>query len=136
MAEASPQIKAIVYQAVAELDDQHGTALRQEIINVTGLDAHLVDGAIKSLIDDDMSVRRVRNGVFKTVKFFEEPAISFTPLDDGRFKLEVNDDVLTLTPRALRLIFGMFAGFAMMHGRMPIEPKDRGLTQANLPLFP
>ncbi len=42
MAEASPQIKAIVYRAVADLEDQWGTAQRPEIVNVTKLDQHLV----------------------------------------------------------------------------------------------
>lgn len=139
MAEASPQIKAVVYQAIAHLESRgaSGVAERIEIGHLTGMQdtMHLVDGAIKSLIDDDKSVQRLRGGVFKTVTHFPYQLLYISHQQDGRVKLEVDDTVTLLTPLSASVIGTQFAGYAMYPGRFQATHRSQRPMMPSLPLF-
>jgi len=128
---AAPHIKAKVYQAIVDLHHQYGVARRDSILNVTGLKFSLVDEAVKSLREEDLTITRIKGGFFVPVQCYEETPVSVTGLDDGRYKLESGDEVITLTPRAARMVVALLGGIALLHGRLHGEPYNPGLPQVD-----
>lgn len=129
---AAPDIKAKVYQAICDLTGQYGFARRDSIINVTGLKFSLVDEAVKSLREEDLTINRIKGGYFTPVKCFQEEPVSVTGLDDGRYKLECGDQVVTFTPRAARMAVALLGGVALLHGRLHGEPLNHSLVPADI----
>ena len=127
---AAPDIKAKVYQAICQLTRQHSYARRDAIINLTGLKFSLVDEAVKSLREEDLTINRIKGGFFTPVKVFEEFPPGVTVLDDGRYKLEHGDEMMTVTPRAASIFAVLLAGAAVLNGRMlpmALEPQPQRL---------
>jgi len=104
----------VVYQAVRDLSTESAIARREALRKRTGLPYSIIDEAIKRLREDEGSVYRLRSGAFVPIDRYEEEAISATVLIDGHVKLEVGDQLLTLTPRGCAKIMGLLVGAAMM----------------------
>ncbi|KWT71341.1 hypothetical protein APY03_6535 [Variovorax sp. WDL1] len=103
----------MVLDAVDELHALEQVVTRETLVEHTGLKLAIVDDRIGALIEDGQ-VHRVRNGVFVPAeKHPPARAISKTVMPDGLVKLEIGDDVLTLTPREDRALAALQAGVAV-----------------------
>lgn len=102
-----------IYDAVCELHALEQVATRETVAELTGLKLSIVDDRLRDLRDDGQ-VRRVLRGVYVPVEV-HPPArsISKTVLTDGTVKIEIGDEVLTLTPREDRALAMLQAGAAM-----------------------
>jgi len=114
---AAPHHVEKVFDTIREMTNQKGFALRQEIINATGLKHSLVDESIKDLIEDQGRVIKLRSGVCAAKPMFEEFPSSTTALLDGRLKIENGEQMMTITPLAARDIVKQLAGQVMFHGK-------------------
>lgn len=127
---AAPDIKAKVYQAICALSRQHGFARRDSIISYTGLKFSLVDEAVKSLREEDLTINRLKGGYFTPVKVFEEHTPGVMVLEDGQYKLELGDQMMTVTPRAASIFAVLLNGVAVHSGRMlpmALDPPPQSL---------
>ena len=80
---------------------------------LTGLKLSIVDDRLRALVDDE-KLKRVLRGVYVPVENHPPArAISKTILPDGMVKLEIGDEVLTLTPREDRALAMLMSGSAM-----------------------
>ncbi len=104
----------VVYQAVRDLTDEETVARRESLRKRTGLPYSIIDEAIKRLREDEGSVYRLKSGSFLPIDRYDEEAISATVLTDGHVKLEVGDQLMTLTPRGCAKVMGLLVGAAMM----------------------
>lgn len=96
-----------VYEAVRELRAADQIATRETVAELSGLKLAVVDDRLRTLVDDGMLKRLIR-GIYELVEQYP-PArvISKTVLPGGYVKLEIGDELLTLTPqedRALALL--------------------------------
>ncbi|MCO5976802.1 hypothetical protein [Ideonella oryzae] len=101
-----------VYDAVVDLHALEQVATRETVARLTGLKLTVVDDRLRALVDDQ-KLKRVLRGVYVPVET-HPPArdISKTILSDGRVKIEIGDEVLTLTPREDRMLSSLMAGTA------------------------
>jgi len=96
--------KETVLEAVRELAAQEQLVTRETLAEHTGLSMTVVDDRIAVLVDDG-SVIRVQRGVFIPAPVWPAARpISKTILPDGFVKIEIGDEVLTLTPRESRAL--------------------------------
>ena len=101
-----------VSDAVRELYELGQTVTRHTVAELTGLKMSVVDDRLRALVDDG-KLRRLVRGVYKPIEQHPEPRPMFFGLmTDGFVKLEVGDDVLTLTPAEARRIARAMGGFA------------------------
>ncbi len=102
-----------ILDAVCELHALEQVATRETVAELTGLKQAIVDDRLKFLTDDGR-LKRVLRGVYVPVEV-HPPArsISKTVLSDGMVKIEIGDDVLTLTPREDRTLAMLLSGSAM-----------------------
>jgi len=113
MSRPSPHTN-IVYRAVRDLSDEESIARRESLKKRTGLPFSIIDEAIKRLREDEGSVYRLKSGAFIPIEKYEEEAISATVMVDGHVKIEVGDQLMTLTPRGCAKMMGLLVGAAMM----------------------
>jgi len=113
MSRPSPHTN-IVYRAVRDLSDEESIARRESLKKRTGLPFSIIDEAIKRLREDEGSVYRLKSGAFVPIEKYEEEAISATVMIDGHVKIEVGDQLMTLTPRGCAKMMGLLVGAAMM----------------------
>ncbi|QEL64758.1 hypothetical protein OTERR_12820 [Oryzomicrobium terrae] len=100
----------LVFEAVQDLHAMEQVVTRETLAEHTGLKLTVIDDRIAILVDDG-AVLRVQRGVF--VPAPEHPParpISKTILPGGAVKIEIGDDVLTLTPRESRMLGELTAG--------------------------
>lgn len=84
---------------------------RETLVDVTGLKKTNVDEQLKTLIDEEMTVIRVKAGFFQPVIVFPETrAISKTVMRGGLVKLEVGSEYLALSPAENRIMKELFGG--------------------------
>lgn len=101
-----------VFDAVCEIRSLDGIATRDTVAELTGLKLTIVDDRLSALVDEGR-LKRVLRGVYEVVEAYPEPrAISCTHLPNTWVKVEVGDEVLTLTPREARMLGRAVAGFA------------------------
>lgn len=101
-----------VYEAVQELRSLEQIATRVTVAELTGLNQAIVDDRLRALVDDGRLSRLIR-GVYEVVDSHPPArAISKTLMPDGLVKLEIGDEVLTLTPREDRMLASILAGSA------------------------
>lgn len=103
----------IVLQAVQDLHAQEQIVTRETLVEVTGLKLVIVDDRLAALVDD-MLIKRVQRGVYVPAEQ-HPPArvISKMLLPDGTVKIDIGDQVLTLTPREDRMLAALQAGVMM-----------------------
>lgn len=101
-----------IYAAVQELRELGQEATRHTIAQLTGLKMTVVDDRLRTLADDGR-LRRLVRGVYDLEKPYPPPRpMFFGILADGFVKLEVGDDVLTLSPTETRRLARGLGGFA------------------------
>ena len=113
MTAPAPTSTQRIYDAVCELHALEQVATRETVAELTGLKLAIVDDRLRALMDDGR-VKRVLRGVYVPVEV-HPPArsISKTVLTDGTVKIEIGDEVLTLTPREGRALAMLQAGAVM-----------------------
>lgn len=99
-----------VYDAVRELRNLEQIATRETVAELTGLKLSVVDDRLRALVDDG-KLKRLLRGIYELVEIFPPPrAISKTVLPNGTVKIEVGDELLTLTPSEDRTLALLQAG--------------------------
>ncbi|UZA02078.1 hypothetical protein LP092_08710 [Moraxella bovis] len=116
--------KQTVLEAVIDLHNKETPASRTTIAKLTGIKQTAVDECLKRLADDEL-IYRLCSGVYSpVVQHPPQRTIYKTMLPDGTVKLDIGDDVLTLTPKEARTLGGlMYAeatefGLLTLHHRM------------------
>lgn len=101
-----------VYEAIVELNNQQQVATRYSVQALTGMPLGRVDDRIKALVIQER-IKRQLKGQYVPVKTHPPArAISKTLMPDGMVKIEIGDDVLTLTPAEDRALSTLMAGAA------------------------
>ena len=101
-----------VYDAIVELHNLQQPATRYTVQELTGLPMSKVDDRIKTLVEREQ-IKRVLRGQYVPVEQ-HPPArpISKTLLSGGLVKIEIGDEVLTLTPTEDRALASLMMGAA------------------------
>lgn len=111
-AASQPTSTQRVYDAVQELRALGQEATRHTVAQLTGLKMSVVDDRLRTLVHDERLTRTVR-GVYELAKQYPPPRpMFFGILADGFVKVEVGDDVLTLSPEEARTMGRGLGGFA------------------------
>lgn len=85
--------------AMRDLRDRGRVCTRQVLSELLGLKLQIIDDHIKRMKDTGV-VRGVVNGVFELAEEnYSDRPVSATYLTDGRVKIEVGDDMLTVSMR-------------------------------------
>ena len=101
-----------ILDTVQELHNLEQIVTREAVQEATGLTLTTVDDRLCVLVDNG-DILRVGRGVFvPAVRHPPARVISKTVMPDGSVKIEIGDEVLTLTPREDRHLAGMMAGSA------------------------
>lgn len=99
-----PNNKKNVLEAVIDLYNKEIPASRTTISQTTGIKQSTVDECLKALANDEY-IYRLCNGIYAPVA--QHPAariVSKIVLQDGTVKIDIGDDVLTLTPKEARAL--------------------------------
>ncbi|ADU36211.1 hypothetical protein [Variovorax paradoxus] len=112
MADARKSTTALVLEAVQDLHAQEQIVTRETLAELTGLKLSVIDDRVGTLADDG-AILRVQRGVYVPAPQ-HPPArpMSKTVMPNGMVKIEIGDDVLTLTPREDRSLANLMAGAA------------------------
>lgn len=106
--------KSMVLDSMQDLFNQGRPVTRERLAEMTGLTLTVVDDRVKALVNDGEAVR-VDRGVYEPVARHAAPRImSRTNLPGGLVKLEIGDEMLTLTPSECRTLGEMLAGTAAL----------------------
>lgn len=101
-----------VFDAVRDLREVDQIATRETVAELTGLKMAIVDDRLRALVDDG-KLKRLLRGVYELVETFPEPRPIYCGiLHSGMVKLELGEDVLTLTPSEARRTARALGGFA------------------------
>lgn len=110
-----------VFQAVLQLGETSQPATRETVQVVTGLRQTVVDDRLRALADDGR-LRRLTRGLYEIKEVFAPPrAMSATILEDGHVKVELADELWTLTPIEARRLARALGGYL---------EDDRGIEQS------
>lgn len=102
--------RVLVLEAVQELYCQEISITTSMLMRVTGLRHVTVADCIKALKERGEIWSPARGVYLPVMKHPPARAVSRTALPDGTVKLEVGDDVLTLTPRESRMVAEAMGG--------------------------
>lgn len=112
MAEAQKSTLLVVLEAVQDLHAQEQVVTRETLAELTGLKLTTIDDRLGVLVDEG-DIARVQRGVFvPVVRHAPARPMSKTVMPDGTVKIEIGDEVLTLTPREDRALANLMAGAA------------------------
>lgn len=103
----------VIYSAALDLYQNQQPITRDTLTRATGYQLHIIDDRIKHMIDNGL-LYRIEKGVYGVI--YRHPnarVISKTILDTGAIKIEIGDDVLTLTPHEATMLGRLFMGEAM-----------------------
>ena len=105
---------------VTDLHEKEQVVSREVLTEVTGIKLSIVDEHLRNLVNTG-KIKRVTRGVFVPVRVMQ-PArlISTSLLPDGWLKIEVGDDVMTLTPREARMLGTMMQGYSSLASQIDI----------------
>lgn len=112
MADARKSTTALVLEAVQDLHAQEQIVTRETLAELSGLKLSVIDDRLGTLADDG-AILRVQRGVYVPAPQ-HPPArpMSKTVMPDGMVKIEIGDEVLSLTPREDRALANLMAGAA------------------------
>lgn len=116
-----PNNKQIVLEAVIDLHNKETPASRTTICQTTGIKQSTVDECLKALANDE-HIYRLCNGVYAPIT--QHPVarvVSKIVLPDGTVKIDIGDDVLTLTPKEARTLGGLLLSEATEYGNIVLS---------------
>jgi hypothetical protein len=120
-----PKTSDVVLEAVQDLHANEHLATREALAEVTGLKLSIIDDRLTHLVNVGQVIRRQR-GVFEPAMTHPAArAISKTILPGGLVKIEIGDEVITLTPRENRALGDLMAGAGMQYAALE-SPKIVG----------
>lgn len=101
-----------IYEAVRELRSLDQIATRETVAELTGLKLSVIDDRLRALVDN-MKLKRLLRGIYELIEVYP-PArpMSKTLVGDGYVKIEIGDQLLTLTPTEDRNLAMLQAGAA------------------------
>lgn len=102
----------IYQQAIVELHNLQQVATRYTVQALTGMPLGRVDDRIKALVIQERIKRQLKGQYVPVETHPPARAISKTLMPDGMVKIEIGDDVLTLTPAEDRALSTLMAGAA------------------------
>ena len=101
-----------IYDAVRDLRSLEQIATRETVAELTGLKLSVVDDRLRALVDDGR-LKRLLRGIYELVEAYPASrAISKTIVGNGYVKIEIGDQLLTLTPSEDRDLAMLQAGAA------------------------
>ena len=111
-AASQPTSTQRVYDAVRDLREVDQIATRETVAELTGLKMSVVDDRLRTLVDDGR-LRRLLRGVYEMVEVFPPPRNTYAGImQNGMVKVEVGEEVWTLTPSEARRVARVLGGFA------------------------
>lgn len=99
-----------VLDAARDLHAQDQLVTREALAELTDLKLSLIDDRTRALVDDGHLYRAQRGVFVPTVVHPPARTMSKTILDDGWVKIEIGDEILTLTPKENRYLAELQAG--------------------------
>lgn len=104
MTEPKKSTLILVLEAVQDLHAKEQIVTRAALAELTGLKLTTIDDRLDVLVGEG-DIIRVERGVFvPAVKHPPARPMSKTLIPDGSVKIEIGDDILTLTPREDRML--------------------------------
>jgi hypothetical protein len=104
-----------IWDAMRDLANQEQVITRELLEDLTGLKMYIIDSHIKTLKSAGKIVALV-GGVYRIANEYPVTrSMSKTVLPDGMVKIEIGDEVLTLTPKEDRALAGLQAGAAVQY---------------------
>lgn len=117
--EQKPNAQTIL-EAIEDLHNQEQIVTRETLASSTGLKLSIIDDRLSYLVDNGQIIR-VQRGVFiPAARHRPSRIMSKTVLPDGTVKIDIGDDVLTLTPREARNLGNMMVGEAMQYSNIEL----------------
>ena len=115
--EQKPNAQTIL-EAVEDLHNQEQIVTRETLADLAGLKLSIIDDRLSYLVDSGQIIR-VQRGVFIPAQRHRPSRImSKTLLPDGTVKIDIGDDVLTLTPREARILGNLMVAEAMQYSNI------------------
>lgn len=112
--------KDIILDAIIDLHNQEQIVTRETLSEVLDLKQTIIDDNLSSLVNDDL-IHRVQRGVYvPTTKHPPARVISKIVLPCGTVKLDIGDEVLTLTPKESRILGSLMMADAMQYSSIEI----------------
>lgn len=125
--------KQMVLDAVVDLNNQEQSVTRETLSQVIDLSLAIIDEKLTSLVNDGL-IHRIQRGVYvPTVKHNQARIISKIVLPCGTVKVDIGDDVWTLTPKEARILGSLMAADAMQYSNIEIG-HHAALTTAKMDL--
>ena len=118
----------IVLDALHDLHQQEQVVTRETLHELTGLKLAIIDDRIGALIEEGLAIR-VQRGVFVPAEVHPPARVmSKTVLPDGTVKIDIGDQVLTLTPKEDRMLAALQAGGVMQAASIEIGRQTSALS--------
>lgn len=125
--------KQMVLDAVVDLNNQEQSVTRETLSVVIDLPLAIIDEKLTSLVNDGL-IHRIQRGVYlPTIKHNQARIISKIVLPCGTVKVDIGDDVWTLTPKEARVLGSLMAADAMQYSNIEIG-HHAALTTAKMDL--
>lgn len=125
--------KQMVLDAVVDLSNQEQSVTRETLSSILDLSLAIIDEKLTSLVNDGL-IHRIQRGVYvPTVKHSQARIISKIVLPCGTVKIDIGDDVWTLTPKEARILGSLMAADAMQYSNIEIG-HHAALTTAKMDL--
>lgn len=117
-----------VMEAVEELHGAGQLVTRETLHRVTGLKMVVIDDRLKMLAADD-KIARVERGVYiPVVQHPEARLVCKMVLPDGTVKIDIGDQVLTLTPKENRMLGELMAGAGQQYHAIKLGDQNELLA--------
>lgn len=113
MAAIQRTTKQQIFDAVHDLYNKEQPATREALQAVTGLTLTIIDDRLATLADDGYLERPIRGVYVPVIKHPPARPISKSILPGGMVKIEIGDEVLSLTPCEDRTLASLQAGVAV-----------------------
>lgn len=109
-----------ILEAIEDLHNMEQIVTRETLSQLTGLKLSIVDDRLSYLVDGGHIIR-VQRGVFVPApRHRPSRVMSKIVLPDGTVKIEIGDDVLTLTPKESRILGNLMVAEAMQYSNIEL----------------
>ena len=105
--------KQQMLDAIHDLHNAEQLVTREALQEVTGLKLTIIDDRVATLVDEGAVIRKGRGVFVPAIQHPPARPISKTVMPDGMVKIEIGDDVISLTPREDRTLASIQAGTAV-----------------------
>ncbi|WP_286797111.1 hypothetical protein [Psychrobacter sp. UBA6291] len=125
--------KQMVLDAIIDLNNQEQSVTRETLSGLIDLSLAVIDEKLTSLVNDGL-IYRIQRGVYLPVVTHDQArVISKIVLPCGTVKIDIGDDVWTLTPKEARIIGSLMVADAMQYSNIEIG-HHAALTTAKMDL--